>query len=407
MGMIYKRGKTYWIKYYRNGKPYRESTKSKKEADAKRLLKKREGEISDGKLPGAFFNRIKFEELTKDLTRDYRINGKKSLERVEMSLKHLNQVFQGLRVPQITSTRIDNYVDMRLKEGAANATINRELSALKRALNLGARQTPPKVDRAPYIQMLQENNVRKGFLEYEDFLDLRNALPEYLKGFVTFAYTSGWRKAEITGLTWNRIDRKEGFARLEKGETKNKEGRIFFFDDELKEIIEWQWLARKKAEKLSPYVFPGPDGKDRIKDIRGAWNKGCRETGVGFGYKTDEKYYQEWTKKGLRAGPMLHDMRRSAVRNMVRAGIPEKVVMTISGHKTRTVFDRYNIVSEEDLKLATSKQNAYLQAQAGTVSGTIGKSGVNGRDAGIAQVIDIIGGAREGTRTPTGYPTGS
>ena len=269
MGMIYKQGNIYWIKYYRNGKPYRESTKSKKEADAKRLLKKREGEISEGKLPGVFFNRIKFEELAEDLLRDYRINEKKSLDRVEASLKHLNQTFQSLRVPQITSTRINSYVDMRLKEGAANATINRELSALKRALNLGARQTPPKVDRAPYIQMLQENNVRKGFLEYEDFLALRNALPGYLKGFVTFAYTSGWRKTEITSLTWNRVDRKEGFARLEKGETKNKEGRIFFFDDELKEIIERQWQARKKAEKLSPYVFPGPDGKDRIKDIRG------------------------------------------------------------------------------------------------------------------------------------------
>ena len=255
--------------------------------------------------------------------------------------------------------------------------------------------------------MLQEDNVRKGFLEYEDFLALRDALPEYLKGFVTFAYTSGWRKAEITGLTWNRTDRKEGFARLEKGETKNKEGRIFFFDDELKEIIERQWQARKKAEKLSPYVFPRPDGKDRIKDIRGAWNRGCRETGLGFGYKTDEKYYRKWTKKGLQAGPMLHDTRRSAVRNMVRAGIPEKVVMTISGHKTRTVFDRYNIVSDEDLKLAACKQNAYLQAHAGTVLGTISKSGVNGRDAGIAQVVDIISGARGGTRTPTGYPTGS
>ncbi len=400
MGMIYKRGKTFWIKYYRNGKPYRESTKSKKEADAKRLLKKREGEIAQGRLPGVYFDRVKFEELAKDLTRDYRINGKKSLERVKMSLKHLDQVFQDLRVPQITSTRIDSYVDTRLKEGAANGTINRELSALKRALNLGARQTPPKVDRVPYIQMLQEDNVRKGFLEYEDFLALRDALPEYLKGFVTFAYTSGWRKAEITGLTWNRVDRKEGFARLEKGETKNKEGRIFFFDDELKEIIEKQWQARKKAEKLSPHVFPGPGGKDKMVDFRKVWNRACRETGLGYGYKTNEKDSEKWRKKGLRAGPMLHDARRSAVRNMVRAGIPEKVVMTISGHKTRAVFDRYNIVDDQDLKVATQRQQAYLQAQMGTVLGTMAKSGGTVRGTGQAQVVDFIGaGGRNRTDT--------
>jgi hypothetical protein len=83
MGMIYQRGKTFWIKYYRNGKPYRESTRSKKESDAKRLLKKREGEISDGKLPGIYFDRVRFDELAEDFLTDYRINRKKSLVRAE------------------------------------------------------------------------------------------------------------------------------------------------------------------------------------------------------------------------------------------------------------------------------------------------------------------------------------
>ena len=387
MGMIYKRGNMYWIKYYRNGKPYRESTKSKKEADAKRLLKKREGEISEGKLPGVYFDRVKFDELAEDLIRDYRINQKKSMERVEMSLNHLDPVFAGLCVPQITSTRIERYVDMRLEEGAANATINRELAALKRALNLGARQTPPKVDRVPFIQMLAENNVRKGFFEYKEFLALRNALPDYLKGFVTFAYKSGWRKSEISGLSWNRVDMKEGFVRLEKGETKNNEGRTFYMDDELKGIFERQWRNRKMAGKLSPYVFPGSDGNDRVKDIRGAWNSACKTAKIGK--------------------PLFHDFRRTAIRNMVRAGTPERVAMMISGHKTRTIFDRYNIVDEQDLKLAAQRQEVYLQAQMGTVAGTMAESDGNVRSTGKAQVVDFFDGAREGTRTPTGYPTGS
>jgi hypothetical protein len=95
MGSIYKRGKTFWIKYYRNGKPYRESTQSKKESDAKRLLKKREGEISNGKLPGIYFDKVRFDELAEDFLTDYRINQKKSLVRAEHSVGHLKKAFEG------------------------------------------------------------------------------------------------------------------------------------------------------------------------------------------------------------------------------------------------------------------------------------------------------------------------
>ena len=97
MGSIYKRGKTYWIQYYRNGKPYRESTKSKKEADAKRLLKRREGEISEGKLPGIYFDKVKFDELAEGFLRDYRLNHRKSLVRAEISIGHLTKYFEGYK----------------------------------------------------------------------------------------------------------------------------------------------------------------------------------------------------------------------------------------------------------------------------------------------------------------------
>jgi integrase len=351
MGMIYKRGNTFWLKYYRNGKPYYESTKSDKETEAKKLLKKREGEISDGKLPGVYFDRVKYEELEEDFLRDYRINQKKSLIRAEKSTDHLKGYFEGFKVSRITTSHIQSYIEDRQGEGASNATINRELSALKRMLNMGARQTPPKVDRVPYIPMLKENNIRKGFFEHGDFIALRDKLPDYLKGFVTFAYKTGWRVSEIENLTWGQVDLDQGTVRLEAGETKNEEGRTVFLDKELKAVFNQQWESRKRNGKLIRYVFPNKDGKNMIKDFRGAWKKACKNAGIG--------------KR------LFHDLRRTAVRNMVRSGIPERVAMMISGHKTRAVFERYNIVSDTDLKEAALRQETYLKGRDGYKTVTI------------------------------------
>jgi integrase len=351
MGTIYKRGQTYWLKYYRNGKPYYESTRSTKETDAKRLLKNREGEISQGKLPGVYFDRVRFDELAEDFLTDYRVNQKRSLKKAKESVAHLKRHFEGYRVTQIDTPRIQGYVECRLDEGAANATINRELAALKRMLNMGARQTPPKVDRLPFIPMLKENNTRKGFFEHGDYLALKDVLPDYLKGFVTFAYKTGWRVSEISNLTWSQVDLDQGIVRLEAGETKNDEGRTVYLDEELREVFAHEWEARKKGQRLLPCVFPNKAGKDRIKDFRGAWDKACQDAGIG--------------KR------LFHDFRRTAVRNMVRAGIPERVAMMISGHKTRSVFERYNIVNDTDLREAAQRQEAYLKAQMVTKTVTL------------------------------------
>jgi integrase len=355
MGTIYKRNKTYWIKYYRNGKPYYETSKSDKETDAKRLLKKREGEISEGKLPGIYFDKVVYGELKAELLTDYELNGRKSLNRVKISLQHLDKDFKGVKVVNIDTSRIKKYIDKRLDEGVSNSTINRELSALKRMLMIGSRGTPPKVAKVPYIPMLKESNVRKGFLEHGDFLSLKNSLPEHLKGFVTFAYKCGWRLSEITNLTWDQVDLSQGIVTLNPGETKNDEGRTVYLDDELRGVFQGQWEVCKQAQKILPYVFLNEGKIDRIKRFDKAWSTACDKAEIGT--------------------RLFHDLRRTAIRNMIRAGIPERVAMMISGHKTRSVFDRYNIVSDNDLKLAAQRQETYLKAQMVTKTVTIKKIG--------------------------------
>ena len=362
-GTIYKRGDIYWIKYYRNGKPYYESTRSEKEADANRLLNKRLGEIAKGTLPGIYFDKVRFDELAEDFLRDYRINNRKSLPQTTISVDHLKGHFAGIRITEITTPEIQKYIESRLEGQFSNGTINRELSALKRMLNLGAECTPPKVDRVPHISMLKENNIRKGFFEHGDYLALRDALPGYLKGFATFAYKTGWRVSEISNLTWNQVDRGQGIVRLETGETKNDEARTVYLDEELKEVFNHQWRDRKKRGKLISYVFPNRYGKDRITDFRVAWTTACENAGIGKRF--------------------FHDFRRTAVRNMVRAGIPERVAMMVSGHKTRSVFERYNIVNDTDLKLATQKQEAYLKSQ--KVTKTVNIHTLKGKDGSSIQ----------------------
>lgn len=350
-GSIYLRGKVYWIKYYKGGKPYRESARTEDYDTAQTELAKRIAEVAQGKTPNIQLPRVKFDDLSKDFLSDYRINEKKSLKRAEASVNHLKAFFAGMRVIEISTSKIRDYVEKRLEDEAAKATINRELSALKRMLNLGAQCTPPKVDRVPHIPMLKENNIRKGFFEHSDFTTLRDNLPDHLKPVVTFGYVTGWRISEILGLEWSQVDLKNGIVRLDPGDTKNEDARTVYLDEELVQEFDRLSQRRKQLGTALPHVFLNKKGTDRIDGFRKAWFSACAAAEIG-----PRKF---------------HDFRRTAVRNMVRAGIPERVAMTISGHKTRSVFDRYNIVNDKDLKLAAQAQREYLKSQMGTKTGTV------------------------------------
>jgi integrase len=357
MGMIYKRGESrfYWIKYYRNGQPIRESTGTDKETEAKRILREKEGDIAAGRPVVPHADRVRFEELAEDFLNDYRVNRKRSLDRAERSVKHLTRYFAGWKAINISTPAVRAYIAKRQEEEAENGTINRDLAALKRMFSLALQAE--KLLRRPYIPKLDEDNVRTGFFGEVEFLALQDALRPYLRPVAAFAYTYGWRRSEILDLTWDRVDLAAGTVRLDPGTTKNREGRTVVLTANLRAILLDQWkqaclivkkrspeaTAREIAEAV-PWVFHR-DGK-QIRDFRAAWVTACEKAGL--------------------VGRIPHDFRRTAVRNMVRAGIPERVAMMISGHKTRSVFDRYDIVSEADLRAAAER----LDLGAGTVTGT-------------------------------------
>ncbi len=343
-GSIYQRGKIYWIKYYRDGRPFYESSESCKYGDAQRLLDQRRAEVYSGTHLDSQTKRVTVGQLFDALDRDYKINGKDH-EWVERVLrKHLRPCFEATRVVRFSYEACQRYIEQRQVQGAANATVNRELSLLHRAFTLG--KEAGKVNVIPTLpKKLKENNVRKGFFERQQFVSLRAALPTEIKPIVTFAFWTGCRKGEILSLLWQQVDLVERVVCLNPGETKNNEGRAISLVDELYEMLRMQKAIRDEKWPTCPWVF-SRHGK-RVTDFRKSWAQACAAVGL--------------IDDSGDPARVFHDLRRTGVRNLIRAGVPERVAMMISGHKTRSVFDRYNIVSERDLHEAGHKLNEYIR----------------------------------------------
>lgn len=328
----------WWFDYGVRGARHRESSGTTSKKDAMRLLRERITAREAGKIVGRP-NRVMLAEYatepdgTKKLVgglralveRQYDLDGRRTKERLAQYWKHLEQFFGAeARAVEVTGLRLDDYAASRLAAGAARQTVNNELSALRRGFRLAIEKGMLAV--APVFKLPKVPNARSGFFEEGEFAALLLELPADVRDLVRFLRATGWRRDEGRLLQWAAVDLEGGTIRLEAAHSKSGEPRVFPFGlaPSLKALLNARWAARNGL-----YVFHRDGQPLGVGAVRSAWKRATKRAGV--------------------PGRLVHDLRRSAARDFRRAGVSEGVVMKLCGWETRSMFDRYNIINEEDL----------------------------------------------------------
>ena len=283
---------------------------------------------------------IAFRELCEVILRDYRVNRRASLRALNSRAAHLREAFGHLTAVEITADLLLKYQDDRLAAGAARGTVNRELACLKTTFNLAAAQGLLQRASVPrFPRMLVEDNVREGFCDPTTWEAVCNLMPPDLQGLPRWMFRTGWRVGAATQLQWRAVDRVNAIVRLERRSSKNRQSWVLPLEDpELVEIIERAWSRRRFG---CPHVFHRDDGRQITHSmLRKPWERATECAGV----------------KGL----LLHDARRCAARNLIDAGVSQKVAMKITGHLTPAMFERYDIRNNDDVRAAIRRQSEYL-----------------------------------------------
>jgi site-specific recombinase XerD len=341
----------------------REATPFTNKADAQRLLRQRMGDADAGRI--ALNPDLSFDDLKRLIVTDYEINRRDTLYELRHTrLPKLTEFFGSLKAADIRTHDVEQYKRWRLgagasesgtprpspaqllgspgalDRGAAHATVNRELSALRRMFRLAIDQE--LIGTKPRIVLLNEDNVRTGFFEWSDFVTFLAHLPPHFRRLFELAYITGWRvRSELLSRRWCHVDFTGlGCLRLEPGEAKDgREGREFPFTDWMRKVLEDQRQFVRTVERqtgqIIPWVFCRPNGR-RLRNFTDAWREARRQTGIDR---------------------IPHDLRRTAVRNLEAAGVPRAAAMKMIGHKTESVYRRYSIVDHAMLVLGAERLN--------------------------------------------------
>jgi integrase len=341
-GALYRQpgSRNWFIKFYVDGRPHRETTGTYDRSAALSFLARRTEEAERGVFK-AVSERITFDEMRALLLRSYAF--KQNRTDPTRFMNQLEKSFGALRGEEVTEDRIAEHSRRRLQvDHAAPATLHRELSVLRRMLRLASHRLP----RVPIIDMPRVNNARQGFFEESDLQAVLPHLPPHARNLIEFLYLTGWRVSEALRLLWSDVDWKRRTVWLR--DSKNREPRLFPFKyhPRLEDVLRRQrhFVSQWEHEHatLCPAVFHWR-GRPMQK-LRRSWKTACRAAGL--------------------PDRLVHDFRRTAVRNLIRAGVQQAIAMKITGHKTSSIFRRYLIVDEELLAQATGAVADYLE-QAG------------------------------------------
>lgn len=324
------------MQYYVNGHRVKESTRTADRAEAARALRRRLVEVESDLYMAGNPERVRVGALLDTLRNAYISAGRASLPQLESRMrKHLVPFFGKRKAMDLVPADVERYKTRRRRAGASDSAINRELEHLRAAFRLAVDDRI--LPRAPKIRMFREDNARTGFLESEQYLRLRDALPGYLRPLFITAYHTGGRLGELRAICWGQVDWAAHQIRLEARQTKGKAARVLPIYGEMQEVLAEALRHRNEWFPQCSLVFHRL-GRP-IGDFRKAWATACASAGVAITF---------------------HDLRRTAVRNMDRAGIPRDVAMRIIGHRTASMYSRYNIISERDLAEAGRLAEQYL-----------------------------------------------
>jgi integrase len=344
-GRVYKRpgSEHWWLDYGVRGARHRESSHTTNKAEALDLLRRRVGDRKEGRLVGRP-DQVTLTELRAALERHYRQEGNRSLTRAQQALVHLESfLLPTTRALAITRARVGEYIAHRLAQGAARATVHYEVAILNSAFSVAV--DDELLTLRPEFKLPAVSNVRTDFFGPGELAALLLELPPVERAVVELLYATGWRTSEALELTWADVEwddqATEGATepvpgpnacvRLAAADTKGEDARLFPFQaaPTLRAVLLARWRDRKDV-----LVFHR-DGQP-ISSLRAAWGHAVKRAGL----------------EGMR----VHDLRRTAARDFRRRGVSEGEIMKLCGWKTRSMFDRYNIIDEQDLALAVAKR---------------------------------------------------
>ena len=254
-------------------------------------------------------------------------------------LTHVDKFFKKMPVSRIDTDKLREYRTWRLKNGAAKSTVNRNLGLLRSMLNKAYKDG--NLRSVPHFPMFSEESlpIRQGFVDPAVFTQLCDTLPESLRPLITFLYYTGCRLGAAKKITWDMVNADATEITLPKDIIKNRTPLTLpLVGEGLKEVSA---VLKNMTRKDGP-VFDATN-------LRWAWAEACAKIGVGKFDKEHRKY------EGLK----IHDLRRSAARNLRKAKVPEDVAMKITGHKTACVFRRYAITDGEDVRDALIQVGQY------------------------------------------------